>query len=287
MQIETVDAASPAGRFSGGSALAPYWADRAQKFLERYWVTMLSTAITLVIWEMVARVGLVPSFLLPAPTAIVAAGAQFWALLLKDVGVTMYETLLGFAAGSLVGLLLGIGIVFSRAIEQIVYPPAIITQVVPKLAVAPLFIVWFGVGITPKVMITLLICLFPVLVNAVVGMRAVDPRMRDLMQSVNASRWQVFTKVEFPNSAPYLFAGLKVGITLAVVGAIVGEWLGSNVGLGYRILAANSALRTDLLFAALVALSVIGIILFGLIAIAERFFVPGGQRIDTATEGNL
>jgi NitT/TauT family transport system permease protein len=158
---------------------------------------------------------------------------------------------------------------------------------VPKLAVAPLFVVWFGVGVTPKIMITILICLFPVLVNAVAGMRAVDPRMLDLMHSVNASRWQIFTKIEFPNSAPYVFAGLKVGITLAVVGAIVGEWLGSNVGLGYRILAANSALRTELLFAALVALSVVGILLFGAVALLEHMLVPRQQRVHGAADSTL
>jgi NitT/TauT family transport system permease protein len=261
--------------------------DRTRILLTRYRITILSMAAMLAVWELIAFAKLVPKFLLPAPTAIVAAGVQFWPLLLADSGVTLYEIVLGFLAGSIVGLVLAIGIVFSEIIEQVIYPPAIITQVVPKLAVAPLFVVWFGVGVTPKVMITVLICLFPVLVNAVAGMRAVDPRMRDLMHSVNANRWQVFTKVEFPNAAPYIFAGLKVGITLAVVGAIVGEWLGSNIGLGYRILAANSALRTDLLFAALVALSLIGVLLFGLIAVLERFLIPGQRTIDPATKGTL
>jgi len=241
-----------------------------------------------VLWELVAGLRLVARFLLPPPSSILAAGIQFRDVLIVDTGVTIYEILLGFVAGSLVGLLLGIGIVFSRVIEPIVYPPAIITQVVPKLAVAPLFVVWFGVGVTPKVMITLLICLFPVLVNAVVGMRAVDPRMLDLMRSVNARRWQIFTKVEFPNATPYIFAGLKVAITLAVVGAIVGEWLGSNVGLGYRILASDASLRTDLLFVALLALSIVGIALFGLVALAERFLIPGAHRVDVASaRGNL
>jgi NitT/TauT family transport system permease protein len=256
--------------------------------LKRYWVSIVSLIVIVMLWELVAQARLVPRFLLPAPSSIVAAGIQFRNVLLVDTGVTTFEILLGFAAGSLVGLVLGIGIVFSRVIEQIVYPPAIVTQVVPKLAIAPLFVVWFGVGVTPKVMITLLICLFPVLVNAVVGMRAVDLRILDLMHSVNARRWQIFTKVEFPNAMPHIFAGLKVGITLAVVGAIVGEWLGSNVGLGYRILAADSALQTDLLFAAILALSAVGIALFGLVALAERLLIPGGQRIDlAAAKGNL
>jgi NitT/TauT family transport system permease protein len=283
-----MDTAEPiASRAAVSPLLASGWTERTGAFLRQYWATIVSAIVLLALWEAAAQARLVPSFLLPAPSAIVGAGIQFRDLLLADTGVTTYEILLGFAAGSIVGLVLAIGIVFSRIIEQIVYPPAIVTQVVPKLAIAPLFIVWFGVGVTPKVVITLLICLFPVLVNAVAGMRAVDPRMLDLMHSVNASRWQVFTKVEFPNAGPYIFAGLKVGITLAVVGAIVGEWLGSNIGLGYRILSANSALRTDLLFAALLALSVVGILLYGLTVLAERFLIPGQGPVDTTAKGTL
>lgn len=263
------------------------WAERSGAFVRHYWVTLVSALVLLAVWEIEAQLKLLPPFVLPAPSAIVRATVQFWGLLLNDVGITTWEIVLGFAAGSLVGLALAIGIVFSRIIEQIVYPPAIVTQIVPKLAVAPLFVIWFGVGVTPKVMITLLICLFPVLVNAVSGMRAVDPRMLELMHSINASRWQVFTKVEFPNAGPYIFAGLKVGITLAVVGAIVGEWLGSNVGLGYRILAANSSLRTDLLFAAIAALSIVGIALYGLTALAERILLPSRPDVSAPEKGTL
>jgi NitT/TauT family transport system permease protein len=263
------------------------WVERSNTFMRQYWASLASAVVLLGLWEIEAQLKLLPPFVLPAPSAILSASVQFWSLLLQDTGITTYEIVLGFAAGSLVGLVLAIGIVFSRAIEQIVYPPAIVTQVVPKLAVAPLFVIWFGVGVTPKVMITMLICLFPVLVNAVSGMRAVDPRMLELMHSVNASRWQVFTKVQFPNAGPYIFAGLKVGITLAVVGAIVGEWLGSNIGLGYRILAANSSLRTDLLFAAIAALSLDGIVLYGLTALAERILLPSRPDVYAHDKGTL
>jgi NitT/TauT family transport system permease protein len=268
-------------------AHAPGRVHWVRRLLTEYPATIISTIVVLAVWELITQLQLVPKFLLPAPTAVVGATFQFGPLLLADTWVTLYEILLGFAVGSLVGLALAIGIVFSRVVEQIVYPPAVVTQMVPKLAIAPLFLVWFGVGVTPKIMITALICLFPVLVNGVAGMRSVDPRMLDLMHSVSASRWQIFTKVEFPNAAPYIFAGLKVGITLAVVGAIVGEWLGANIGLGYRILAANAALRTDLLFAAIGLLSLIGILLFGLVAVLEKVMIPGRRQIDTSTKGTL
>ncbi len=260
----------------------PAWSrnlDGLRTFLAEYTITIAAMIATVVAWEVAVVVLSVPRFILPAPSAILQALIRFWEILLVDTGVTLFETVVGFIAGSLVGLIFAIGIVFSRLLEKIIYPPAIVTQVVPKLAIAPLFVIWFGIGLLPKIMIGIVICLFPVLVNAVAGMRAVDPRMLDLMHSVNASRWQVFWKVQFPNSAPHIFAGLKIGITLAVVGAVVGEWLGSNVGLGHQILIANSQLRGDLLFAALFMLSVIGIALFGLVVLLESVMLPRQRQI--------
>ena len=260
----------------------PAWAgslDLLRAFLAEYTITIVAMIAALVAWEVAVIVLSVPRFILPAPSAILQALIRFWEILLVDTWVTLFETVIGCVAGSLVGLILAIGIVFSRMLEKIIYPPAIVTQVVPKLAIAPLFVIWFGLGMLPKIMIGIVICLFPVLVNAVAGMRAVDPSMLDLMHSVNASRWQVFRKVQFPNSAPHIFAGLKIGITLAVVGAVVGEWLGSNVGLGHQILIANSQLRGDLLFAALFMLSVIGIALFGLVVLLESLLLPRQRQI--------
>jgi NitT/TauT family transport system permease protein len=268
------------GREAAASARA--WGgslDYLRAFLEEYAITIVAMIVGLVAWEVLVIALAVPRFILPTPSAILQALIRFWDILLFDTGVTLFETIVGFITGSLVGLILAIGIVFSRVLEKIIYPPAIVTQVVPKLAVAPLFVIWFGIGMLPKIMIGIVICLFPVLVNAVTGMRAVDPRMLDLMHSINASRWQIFWKVEFPNSAPHIFAGLKIGITLAVVGAIVGEWLGSNAGLGHQILMANSQLRSDILFAALFMLSVIGMGLFGLIGVLESLMLPRQRQI--------
>lgn len=256
--------------------------ERASAFWGEYWISVTSVIVAVGAWEIAVRFLEVPKFLIPTPSAILAALVRWWDILLWDTWITFLETIFGFVAGSLVGLVVAIGIVFSRVLEKIVYPPTIVTQVVPKLALAPLFIIWFGIGLTPKIMIIILMCMFPVLVNGVAGMRAVDPRMLDLMHSVNASRWQVFTKVQFPNAAPHFFAGLKVGITLAVVGAIVAEWLGSNHGLGHQILMSNSMLRTDLLFAALLLLSVLGIALFGAIALLEPLVLPQQRQIEIA-----
>ena len=248
--------------------------------LPRYYITILTALAVLLAWEVLVRALAVPRFLMPSPSLIWAALTRFGAILLNDTWITLSETVLGFVAGSAMGVLLAILIVFSRVLERMLYPPAIITQMVPKLAIAPLFVIWFGIGLPPKIMVILIVCLFPVMINTVAGMRSVDPRMLELMYSVNASRWQVFRKIEFPTSLPYLFAGLKIAITMAVTGAVVAEWLGSNAGLGHQILMANSQLSTDLLFASLVMLSLTGMGLFGVVAILEAVLAPRQRQIN-------
>jgi len=257
------------------------------RLVPEYYITILTIIGVIVAWQLIVTALAVPKFLMPSPILISNALGRYSSILLNDTRITLFETVAGFAAGSAFGLFLAILVVFSRVLEKMIYPPAILTQMVPKLAIAPLFVIWFGLGLLPKVMIILVVCMFPVLINAVMGMRAVDPRMFELMQSINASRWQIFRKIEFPNSLPWLFAGLKIGITMAVTGAVVGEWLGSNAGLGHQILMANSQLSTELLFASLVMLSASGMVLFGAVAIVESILLPGQKRINIADKDVL
>ncbi len=233
----------------------------------------------LVLWEALVRVFEVPSYLLPAPSAIALSIWTFHRALWTDALYTTYETVAGFTLGAGIGFALAVLVVFSRILERIVMPAAVLTQIVPKLAVAPLFVVWFGTGMAPKLAITALMTVFPVLLNCVAGLITVDRRWLELFESVCASRWQLFVKVQLPNSSPYVFAGLKVGMTLAVVGAIVGEWMGADHGLGNQILIANSQLHTDLAFASLVLLSAIGLVLFGIIALIEDATLPKHRRV--------
>jgi NitT/TauT family transport system permease protein len=257
------------------------------RLVSEYYITILTIIGVVVAWQLMVTALAVPKFLMPSPLLISNALSRYSSILLNDTRITLFETVVGFAAGSAFGLFLAILVVFSRVLEKMIYPPAILTQMVPKLAIAPLFVIWFGLGLLPKVMIILAVCMFPVLINAVMGMRAVDPRMLELMQSINASRWQTFRKIEFPNSLPWLFAGLKIGITMAVTGAVVGEWLGSNAGLGHQILMANSQLSTELLFASLVMLGVSGMVLFGAVAVAESLLLSGQQSINIADKDML
>lgn len=232
------------------------------------------------VWELVVRAGLVAPYILPAPSMFLGELFGRLPLYAEHTMVTMNETLLGFALGSGVGFVLGLLIVYSRTMERIIYPAIIFTQTVPKLALAPLFTVWFGVGMLPKVLITALICLFPVLINTVTGLKSVDPRLRQLMNSVSASRWQLFRMIELPTALPSIFAGLQVGVTLAVVGALVGEWVGADRGLGYLIIYDNSQLRTSAVFASLVCVTVMGIVLFLLVRWLEKLLLPHRPHAD-------
>jgi NitT/TauT family transport system permease protein len=179
-------------------------------------------------------------------------------------------------------MLLAVLITHSLFAERIIMPVALLLQTVPKLAIAPLFLIWFGYGILPKVIMTALMCLFPVLLNTAAGLRSVDRRIVELLQVLKATRWQILTKVRFPTAIPQLFVGLKISVTMAVIGAIVGEWIGSSSGLGHLILAANSQLDTVLVFATLAAITFVGTSLYYLVYLIERWFLGSRDSLDTS-----
>lgn len=242
------------------------------------------------LWEYASGT-IIREFLLPAPSTVFEAMVDQWDDLLANSWVTLKEILLGFGIGSGTGFLMGVGIFYSAFLRRVLYPGALFTQTVPKIALAPLFIVWFGVGQQPIIAITALICLFPVLINTVAGLESVDPRLLELMHSVSASGRQKFWMIHLPSGLPSIMAGLEVASTLAVVGALVGEFVGANAGLGYQILIANSRLRTDQLFAALFAVVVIGLVFFFTIKGIEMLLVrrrrgggaPETEQVDLTT----
>jgi NitT/TauT family transport system permease protein len=214
-------------------------------------------------WEGTIRLLDVPAYLVPAPSAIVVA---LWSGLTSGLYfvhalVTATEALTGFVIGSLLGLAIGTVIVVFPTMERIVYPYVVALQTVPKVAIAPLMVVWFGFGLTSKVLVVALVSLFPVLVNVIAGLRAVDEDRLDLLGALSASRWQIFRHLRFPNSLPFLFAGLNTAIVFAVIGAIVGEFVGANRGLGFLILQANYQLDIAGAFSLFVVLSVMGLML--------------------------
>ncbi len=221
-------------------------------------------------WELVWRWIEMPEYLFPRPTVIAAALYQRAGLIYSHALITLSEILIGFVAGVLGGFALAVLVFYSRWGARIVYPLAVFSQTVPKLAVAPLFVIWLGFGMAPKIAVIVLLVMFPVLVNTVDGFRSVDPRLIDLMRSLSASELQVFRYIRFPAALPFIFSALKIATTLAVIGAVVGEWVGASQGLGYLILTANSLVDIPLLFAVLVALSMLGLAFFGVIFLWER-----------------
>lgn len=230
--------------------------------------------VLLVIWEIVARLGSVPEYILPAPTAIGARVVSSWGTLWDAALITTGEVLFGFVIGVVLGIALAIPIAYSRMVRNTLYPLIVASQAVPKIAIAPLLVLWLGFGIWPKIAVTALMVFFPVTVTAAEGFSSVDRNLLDLLRSVNATPAQIFFRIRFPHALPHIFSGLKVGITLAVVGAVVGEWVGADSGLGYLLTYANTLLDSTLLFAALFLLIVLGVILFVVVDVAERVLLP-------------
>lgn len=220
----------------------------------------------------------VPTYTLPSPAAIVAVMVKEWRPLLQNSLVTLLESAIGFGLSIVISVPLGIVIVYSRWAEQIIYPFLVASQAIPKVALAPIFVVWFGFGLLPKVLIAFFIAFFPIVVNTVVGMSRTPPEMVHLMRSLGASSVQILLRVRLPSASPYIFAGIKVAAAFAVVGAIVGEFIAANSGLGYMQLVADNNFQTDLLFGTLVALSIMGIALFYLVGLVELIVLPRPLR---------
>jgi NitT/TauT family transport system permease protein len=234
--------------------------------------------VSIIVWDLVIRVFKIPDFLIPPPLAVLnqfITGKSF-SLLVGHSLVTLYEAGLGFVLGILIGVSLSILIVYSPLLQTALYPLLVVAQVIPKLALAPLVLIWFGYGILSKVVIAFLISFFPIIVNTASGLRDVEPEMIDLVTSLNATKWQVFRKIRFPNSLPHLFSGLKISITFAVIGAIVAEFIGADTGVGYLIIIATHELKTALLFAAIIMSSIIGILAYGVIVLLENTLIPWG-----------
>ncbi len=237
-----------------------------------YPIGMLAALIA--IWEAAARLFSLPPYLLPAPSAIVRSMDANSAVLVKESVTTTLEIVLGFLLSVAVGVPLALAIYLWRPFARAVYPVLVSSQAVPKVAVAPLFLVWFGFGLLPKVLIAFLIAFFPVVINTAMGLAALEREKIYLAQSMGLGPFATFFKIQLPNALPSIFAGLKISITFSVVGAVVGEFVGGQGGLGYLLLIANGNMDTALLFAGIVALTVLGVIFFALIGLLERLVLP-------------
>jgi len=234
----------------------------------------ITVAGLLVVWQAATTVFAIPNWLLPSPARIVVAMWEWRDLLLRDTAVTVLETLIGFTLALAGGVPIAAALVSSSLLWRAFYPVLAGIQSVPKNAIAPLLILWFGTGQMSKVIIAFLISFFPIVINAVSGMLLVDADAMDMVKSLRASRWQVFWYFRLPNALPFIFAASKVSITLALVGAVIGEFVGADSGLGYIILVSSSQLHTDVAFVAIVLLAAIGMGLFSMVGAVERLATP-------------
>jgi len=235
---------------------------------------LITVLLLMLGWQAATSIWAIPNWLLPSPTRILAAMWEWRFILLYDVGVTLRETLVGFGVALLVALPIAAALVSSELLWRAFYPVLAGVQSVPKNAIAPLLILWFGTGQLSKVIIAFLIAFFPIVINAVSGMMLVDTDAHDMMKTLRASRLQVFWYFRLPNALPFIFAASKVSITLALVGAVIGEFVGADSGLGYVILISSSQLHTDVAFVAIVLLALIGMGLFSLVGMVERMAMP-------------
>ncbi len=258
-----------------------------KKFLHLL-VRALEPVITIVVLLALAQVVIslldVKSYLVPKPSEVAETMVEEWSVLWPALLVTLREVLIGFALAAVLGILIAGVLVYIPLLRRIFYPMLIATQTIPKVAVAPLLLVWFGFGITPKVLVVFFICFFPIVISTMAGLSTVPENMVLLAKSMGASRLQTFRKVQLVHAVPSIFGGLKVAITLSIIGAIVGEYVGSEAGIGYVLITANGQLNTPLIFAAIALITGLGLLLFAAVSLLERL-IPGHVR--TSSEQQL
>jgi NitT/TauT family transport system permease protein len=247
---------------------------------ERFrWLTSLryiviSFVALFLIWEIGVRFFEVPSYLLPAPSLVWTEFTKRWAYVLTHTWVTTQEILAGYLAAVVVSIPMAITIAYSRFIEQAFYPLIVFLQIVPKIAIAPLFIIWFGFGFTPKLLLVFLLSFFPIVVSAIAGFKSIDGEVMELARSTGASGWTTFRKIQLPNAMPSIFTGLKVAAALSATAAVVAEFVASDKGLGYLLLRYNGDLETPMVFATIVVLSIVGLIVYYAVELLERIVIP-------------
>ena len=239
------------------------------------WLPALVIVVAIVaLWEWVVASNDIPHWKLPAPSSI---GGELWAsrmMLLEHTWVTLGEVLIGLAVALASGVLLAWLINLSRTLERVIYPSVIASQTIPIIVIAPLLLIWLGYGIQHKVIVVALISFFPIVVNTVDGLKSADPDVINMLRTLGANRWQVFRKVQVPASLPFLFSGVKIAVTVSVIGAVIGEWVGSSEGLGYLAIRSKSQFLSERVYAIVVLLSLMGIGLFLIAAALERALLP-------------
>jgi NitT/TauT family transport system permease protein len=249
-------------------------------WLRRWWPALLAHVALVALWHVAVVWGDVPGFVMPTPLATLQALFEPHYNWLQHTLVTAAEVFGGYGLAVVIGV--GMAILFSwfSVLDRFLMPLIVTLNMIPKIAMAPLFIVWLSFGIVPNMVIAFTICFFPILLTTARGLAEVEPELLDLVRALRATRWQIFAKIQLPNALPYLFSGMKIAVVLAVAGAIVGEFIGSAQGLGYLMLSVQGVLDTAGMFMAVILVSLIGVALYGLVILLERLVVVTDARIE-------
>jgi NitT/TauT family transport system permease protein len=247
--------------------------------LGHYALGVLAHVALIVAWYLFVRFGEVPKFVMPSPgdtlDALLKPNYNWWG----NITVTATEIFAGYFLALVVGVALALVFTWSRTLEAFFMPLLVSLNMIPKVALGPLIIVWFKYGVFPNSLMAFSICVFPILLTTARGLREIEPELLDLVRSLKGSRWQLFTKIQLPGALPYIFSGMKVGAILAVAGAIVGEFLGSDRGLGYLMLQVQVTLDTPAMFMAVILITFLGMLLYGIVLGLERWLVPRDARV--------
>ena len=246
----------------------------------RYTLAILAHVLLIAAWYLFVEIGKVPKFVMPSPQATVAAlfsGSYRW---FDNILVTAVEIYGGYVLAVVVGVAIALSFSWSRVWENAMMPLLVSLNMIPKVALGPLIIVWFSYGMFPNMLIAFSIGVFPIVLTTARGLREVEPELLDLVRALRGSKWQIFTKIQLPGALPYIFSGMKVAAVLAVAGAIVGEFLGSEKGLGYLMLQVQVTLDTAAMFMAVILITLLGVLLYGLVLVLERLMVVRDARVN-------
>ncbi len=242
--------------------------------LARFIYPLAGTAIIILIWHYYVVLMQVPVVVLPTPLQVLKSMIDEARILAEEGWVTALECIYGFVLSLAIGIPIAVVMTYSRIANQMFYPLLVASQSIPKVAIAPILLVWFGTGIQSKLAMAFVIAFFPVVVDTATGLRSTSPDLIELARSLQCTRLQTFFKIQLPSALPSIFSGAKIAVTLSVIGAVIGEFIGSNEGLGNLLLTANSQLNSPLVWASLTVLSVLGMLLYGIVALAERILMP-------------
>jgi putative hydroxymethylpyrimidine transport system permease protein len=253
--------------------------NRIKRLLTDYGAFLILTVILVSLWEWAARTGKVPSFIIPAPSKVIEMLIeQKQALLWVHTPATLKEALIGFAFALISGIAIALAMHLSKLVEKMLYPFVLFSQTIPIIALSPIFVLWFGYDIWSKIAVTVLVSFFPIVVSCYDGFKNIDQDYVDLLRSMGASRWKIFIKVEVPFSMPSLFSGIKLAIIYSIVGATIGEWLGASEGLGYYSRRMSGNLNAEGVFAAVLLLTILGMVLFSIAALIEKGFLKWSKK---------